>query len=94
MFLNNSVDLVPTVYLIFLDDMLNVSEDGYDWGQIILSCLYFNVSHSCIEPLDCIVVLLLLASDVVLDMIPDRETEVNHHHSSQLRLFYLIFIFY
>jgi hypothetical protein len=34
------------------------------------------------------------ASDVVLDTIPDRETKVNHYHLSQLRLFFLIFIFY
>jgi hypothetical protein len=32
MFPNNSVDSVPAVYLIFLDNMLNVLEDGYDWG--------------------------------------------------------------
>jgi hypothetical protein len=34
------------------------------------------------------------ASDVVLDTIPNQETEVIHYHLSQLRLFYLIFIFY
>jgi Plant mobile domain len=54
MFLNNSADSVPTVYLIFFDDMLNIPEDGYDWGQVILSCLYFNLSQSCLEPADCI----------------------------------------
>jgi hypothetical protein len=43
MFSNNSADSVPTVYLIFLDDMLNVPEDSYDWGQAVLSCLYFNL---------------------------------------------------
>jgi hypothetical protein len=30
MFPNNSVDSVPAVYLSFLDDMLNVPEEGYD----------------------------------------------------------------
>jgi hypothetical protein len=49
MFSNNSADSVPAVYLIFLDDMLNVPEDSYDWGQAVLSCLYFNL-----DPTDCI----------------------------------------
>jgi hypothetical protein len=67
MFLNNSADSVPTMYLIFLDDMLNISEDDYDWGQIVLSCLYFNLSrvgrlHSWS---------FASASDVVVDMILD-----------------------
>jgi hypothetical protein len=30
MFPNNSADSVPVVYLSFLDDMLNVPEEGYD----------------------------------------------------------------
>jgi hypothetical protein len=30
MFPNNSADSMPTVYLTFLDDMLNVPEDDYD----------------------------------------------------------------
>jgi hypothetical protein len=48
------------VYLIFLDDMLNVPEDDYDRGQAILSCLYFNLSPSCLETANCIVGPLLL----------------------------------
>jgi hypothetical protein len=43
-FPNNSADSVPALYLTFLEDMLNVSEDGYDWGQAVFSCLYFNLS--------------------------------------------------
>jgi Plant mobile domain len=50
MFPNNSANSVPTVYLTFLDDVLNVPEDDYDWRQAILSCLYFNLSRSCLEP--------------------------------------------
>jgi Plant mobile domain len=60
MFPNNSADLVPAVYLTYLDDMLNVPEDGYDWGQTVLSCLYFNLSRSYLEPADCIAGPLLL----------------------------------
>jgi Plant mobile domain len=54
MFPNNNTDSVPTIYLTFFDDMLNILEDRYDWGQAILSCLYFNLSQSCLEPTDCI----------------------------------------
>jgi Plant mobile domain len=54
MFLNNSAYLVPAAYLTFLDDLLNVPEEGYNWGQTILSCLYFNLCWSCLEPADCI----------------------------------------
>jgi hypothetical protein len=54
MFPNNNADPVLTVYLTFFDDILNVTEDRYDWGQTILSFLYFNLSHSCIKPSDCI----------------------------------------
>jgi Plant mobile domain len=60
MFPNNSADSVPGVYLTFFDDMLNVPKDGYEWGQAILSCLYFNLSRTCLEPTDCIVGPLLL----------------------------------
>jgi hypothetical protein len=60
MFLNNSPGSVSVVYLTFRDDMLNVLEDGYDWGQTILSCLYFNLFRSCHEPSNCIAVHLLL----------------------------------
>jgi hypothetical protein len=60
MFPNKSVDLVSAMYLTFLDDMLNVSEDDYDRGRAILSCLYFNLSQSCLEPADCIAGPLLL----------------------------------
>jgi hypothetical protein len=79
MFLNNSAFSVPVVYLSFLDDMLNVPEDDYDWRKTIYSCLYFNLSRSCIKPV------LYFASDVVVNTIPDRKTEVNQYHSSQLR---------
>jgi hypothetical protein len=51
---------VSVVYLLFLDDMLNVPEEGYDWGQAILSCFYFNLSRSCLELADCIAGPLLL----------------------------------
>jgi hypothetical protein len=71
------------VYLIFLDDMLNVPEDEYDWGHVVLSCLYFNLSRSCLEPADCIAEPLILLQ--VVDTIPDRETEVNHYYSPQLK---------
>jgi hypothetical protein len=54
MFPNNSADSVPAMYLTFLDNMLDVPEDGYEWGQAILSCLYFNLSRSCLESADCI----------------------------------------
>jgi hypothetical protein len=54
MFLNNNADSVPMVYLIFFDDMINVPEDGYDWGQAVLSCLYFILSRSCLKSSDCI----------------------------------------
>jgi Plant mobile domain len=60
LFPDNNADSVPTVYLSFLDDMLNVPKEGYDWGQTVLSCLYFNLSQSCLEPADCITGLLLL----------------------------------
>jgi Plant mobile domain len=59
-FLNNSADSVPVVYLSFLDDMLNIPKEGYDWGHAVLSCLYFNLSRSCLEPADCIAGPLLL----------------------------------
>jgi Plant mobile domain len=55
MFPNNSADSVSMVYLSFLNDMLNVPEDNYGWKQIIFSCLYLNLSHSCLEPADCLV---------------------------------------
>jgi Plant mobile domain len=54
MFPNNSADSVPAAYLTFLDDLLNVPEEGYNWGQAVLSCLYFNLCRSCLEPTDCI----------------------------------------
>jgi hypothetical protein len=54
MFPNNSADSVPAAYLAFLDDLLNVPEEGYNWGQVVLSCLYFNLCRSCLEPADCI----------------------------------------
>jgi Plant mobile domain len=60
MFPNNSADSVTAVYLSFIDDMLNVLEESYDWGQTILSCLYFNLSRSCLELADCIAGPLLL----------------------------------
>jgi hypothetical protein len=53
-FPNNSADSVPAAYLTFLDDLLNVPEEGYNWGQVVLSCLYFNLCRSCLEPTDCI----------------------------------------
>jgi Plant mobile domain len=54
MFPNNSADSVPTAYLTFLDDLLNVPEEGYNWGQTVLSYLYFNLCRSCLEPANCI----------------------------------------
>jgi hypothetical protein len=60
MFSVNSADSVPAVYLNIIDDILNVSENDYDWGQTILFCLYFNHYRSCLEPVDCIVDPLLL----------------------------------
>jgi hypothetical protein len=60
MFPNNNADSVPMMYLIFLDNMINIPEDGYVWRQAILSCLYFNLSHLCLEPSDCIAGSLLL----------------------------------
>jgi hypothetical protein len=52
MFLNNSVDSVPTVYLIFVDDMLNVSEDGYDWGkQYSLACTSTSLGRVSSRPI-------------------------------------------
>jgi Plant mobile domain len=60
MFPNNSAYSVLVVYLSFLNDILNVPEDCYDWGQLVLSCLYFNFSHSCLEPADYIAGPLLL----------------------------------
>jgi hypothetical protein len=70
MFPKNSADSVPAAYLTFLDDLLNVPEEGYNWGQTVLSCLYFNLCRSSAP-----------ASDVVVDTIPDRETKVNHYYS-------------
>jgi hypothetical protein len=52
MFPNNSADSVPAAYLTFLDDLLNVPEEGYNWGQAVLSCLYFNLCRSCLELTD------------------------------------------
>jgi hypothetical protein len=94
MFSNNSADSVPAVYLTFLDDMLNVSEDSYNWGVdstilLVLQALLFMSRAIRLHSL-CFASIL----DVILDMIPDRETELNHFHSSQLRLFYFIFTFY
>jgi Plant mobile domain len=60
MFSNNSADSVLVVYLSFLNDMLNIPEEGYDWGHAVLSCLYFNLSRSCLELADCIAGPLLL----------------------------------
>jgi Plant mobile domain len=54
MFPNNSADSVPAAYLTFLDDLLNVPEEGYNWGQAVLSLLYFNLCWSCLEPPGCI----------------------------------------
>jgi hypothetical protein len=54
MFSNNSEDSVSMVYLIFLDDMINEPEGRYNWGQTILSYLYYNLCRSEIEPSDCI----------------------------------------
>jgi hypothetical protein len=43
---NNSTDSVTAVYLSFLDDMLNVPEDGYDWGrQYSLACTSTSLGH-------------------------------------------------
>jgi hypothetical protein len=60
MFLNNSADSVLAVYLIFLDDVLNVLEDDYDWGHAVLYYLYFNLTQSYLESADCMVGPLLL----------------------------------
>jgi Plant mobile domain len=57
---NNNADSMPAVYLTFLEDMLNVPDDRYDWRQTILSYLYFNLSRSCLEPADCIAEPVLL----------------------------------
>jgi hypothetical protein len=78
---NNSADSVPAVYLTFLDDTLNAPEDGYDWGQVILSFLYFNMSRADIFHSWTIA----CASDVVVDTIPDQEIEVNQYYLSQLK---------
>jgi hypothetical protein len=56
----DNADSVSVVYLSFLDNILNVPEDGYDWGQAVLSYLYFNLSRSYLEPTYCIVGPLLL----------------------------------
>jgi hypothetical protein len=88
MFPNNSADSMPAAYLTFLDDLLNVLEEGYNWGQAVLSCLYFNLCRSyrlhsrTSAP----------ASDVVVDTIPDRETEVNHYYSLQWKKSYFVHI--
>jgi hypothetical protein len=87
MFLNKSGDSVPVVYLIFLLDMINVLEDGYNWGHAILSCRYFNFCRSYLEEVNCIAGPFASALDVVLDKIPDRETEVINYHVPQLRSF-------
>jgi hypothetical protein len=94
MFLNNSGDSVSVVYLTFIHDMINIIEDGYNWRYALLSCLYFNIYWSCLEPVDCIDGHFVSASDEVMDTILDRETEVTHYHLQQLRFFMiLLFIF-
>jgi hypothetical protein len=39
---NNNRDSILVVYLIFLYDIINILESGYNWGKTVLSCLYFN----------------------------------------------------
>jgi hypothetical protein len=52
MFPNNSADSVPAVYLIFLEDMLNVPEDGYDWGKrYSLACTSTSLGHVWSQPI-------------------------------------------
>jgi hypothetical protein len=54
MFSNNNEDSMPAMYLLFLHDIINVPDDGYNRGHVVLSCLYFNLCRSCLEPMDCI----------------------------------------
>jgi hypothetical protein len=93
MFLNNSADSVPTVYLSFLDDMLNVPEKGYNWGQAVL--LFVLQPLSIMSRADRLHSLPTTStSDVVMDAISDRKTEVNHSYSPQLKKNHILFIFY
>jgi hypothetical protein len=54
MFPNNSADSVLAVYFTFLDDMLNVPEDDYDWGQATI-CYRMNTDEHLSQPLPTVV---------------------------------------
>jgi hypothetical protein len=52
MFPNDNADSVPAVYSAFLDDMLNVLEDDYDWGeQYTFACTSTSLGHVLSRPI-------------------------------------------
>jgi hypothetical protein len=92
MFSNNNADSVPELYLYFLTICLTYRRTAMIGADSTLLLVLQPLSimsrvgrlHSRI---------IASASDVVVDMIPDRETEVNQYYSSQLKKKYF-FIFY
>jgi hypothetical protein len=60
MFANNMQTQCRRCTWAFLTICSTYRKDDYDWGHAVLSCLYFNISRSCLEPADCIADLLLL----------------------------------